>query len=781
MHAFLHDMQSAARTLRRAPGFVIVAVATLAVAIAVNAAMFTFLNGVFFRPLPYASPEQLRGVRVGPAEQGPFEPPSVRELRDALAAFGPVAAYVERAFVVSTQASGADDAPGIVQGSEVDANVATVVGVAPVLGRSFDAGDVTAGAPPTAVLGAAFWRSRLNARPDILGETLRIDGVDHVIIGILPDRFAFPDFAQFWVPLMDADVTLSEASVLFRLRESHTDEAGIAAVEQRFDVAGTPVRVRFNDIVPNGGALLAAILGAIGFVLLIACSNVANLVLVRGTARRHELGVRTALGASRLALLRYLSLEGGWIALLAAALGTIASGWLTDLLIAAVPVDQLPVWFEPRIDGLVLAYITALAALAVIISATLPAFTVTRGALATTLNETGARSAGDAAAGRTRSALVAVQIALATVLLAGAGLLLRAFGAQRAVDPGYAADAILEVPTLRPPPAMGTVDVFADDARARIAALAGIEAAAVAAPVTVPGRAVSPADAARALSSLPEAVSPGYFATLGLTLLQGRTFTAGDETGAVVVSALVARTLFESVDAAHGATFRFENDAPARVRTVVGVVADRKAAIGGTMDGAAPLPHVYVPFIEGDPRAVRVLARVEAGDPLRIAPSVMEILRELDRDAVLRAPRVLGDIERLQTGDLRWFATIFAGFGGVALALAALGCWGVVAYTVTRRRREIGVRMTLGATGSRVVREIVAGIVPPLAAGLGIGLLGALAMGRLLRGLLFGVQPMDPVTLGAVLLMFASIAGLSAWLPARRAARIDPLQALRAD
>jgi predicted permease len=782
MHGFLHDLRSAARALLRAPGFVAVAVATLAVAIAVNAAMFAFLNAAFFRPLPYVATHQLYDLHVEPLSGGaPFDLPRIRDIAEVIAHEATMAAYTERAFVVAPRPSqGREATPEVFQGSEAHGNLFSVVGVKPVIGRDFDARDLIPGAVPTVIVADAFWRSRLDARPDVLGQFVRIDGIDHSIIGVLPRRFAFPDFAQLWVPLADENATLGAASALVRLPLQDTERA-VLAIERDLEARGNAAQVRLVSIVPNGGSLLMAMLGAIGFVLLIACSNVANLVLARGTARRHEMGVRIALGASRAVLLRYLCFEGALLAGTAATAGAITSTWLIELLVAAIPADGLPVWFEPRIDATVVLYIALTATIATILSAAVPGIAVTRGALASTLNEAGARSAGDATAARMRAGLVAVQIALATVLLAGAGLLLRALSAQRSVDPGYAADAILEVPTLRPPVAMDE-DAFAREAIARVAAIAGVDAAAAAAPALVTGRMLSPATVGVSVNPFTEAVSATWFSTTGLPVLGGRTFEQNEaDDGVAVISALVATTLFGSAEAALGARVRFENDEPGRMRTVIGVVGDRSAARPGGLDGATSLAHVYLPLTAGDPSATRVLARIDAGDPIRLAPAIAATLRELDPDAVLRAPRVLGDIERVQAGDLQFFTRIFTAFGTVALALAALGCWGVVAYSVTRRSKEIGLRMALGASARRVVREIAGGMATPLGVGLATGIVGALALGQLLRGILFAVEPMDPLTLAATIVSFAGITGLAAWLPARRAARIDPLRALRAD
>jgi predicted permease len=464
----------------------------------------------------------------------------------------------------------------------------------------------------------------------------------------------------------------------------------------------------------------------------------------------------------------------------AALTGAIASTWLIELLVAAIPADGLPLWFDPRIDATVILYVVGIAAVATVLSAAAPGFTVTRGALASTLNAAGARSAGDAAAARMRAGLVAAQIALATVLLSGAGLLLRALSAQRSVDPGYAADAVVEIPTVR---AFATDDErFAIEANDRLAGIAGIDAAAAASTVALAGRAYSPANEAAALSVTGEAISASWIATMGLPLIAGRAFASGESgRDVVILSELVARTLFGTASDAVAATLRFEGEEASRARTVVGVVGDRYAARPGGLDGATPTAHAYVPLGEGRTTAIRFIVRVDAGDPLRLAPAATSVLRDIDRDAVIRTPRLLGDVERVQAGDLQFFSWIFNGFGAVALALASIGCWGVVAYSVTRRRKEIGLRIALGASTTRVVREIAGGMARPLGLGLVLGAAGALGLGQLLRGVLFAVAPMDPLTLAAVTLTFAAITGLAAWLPARRAARVDPMRTLRAD
>ena len=779
MDGLFHDLRTAARGLSRSPAFCLIAIATLATAIAVNAAMFSFLNAIFFRPPPYPEPAQLHDVRIEPPATGRFEPLPVHEMVRRLEPFGELAPYVERGFVVSTAAApGTAAVPEMVAGAVVDEHLMRVLGMRPVLGRTFDARDAQPGAVPAVVVVDRFWRARLGGDANALGSTVRIDGEERTVIGVVPDRAAFPDFAQFWIAAPLAQERMDAVQSIFRLNSSTSASAAGDAAGSALLAAGAPARVSLFPIRPQPDGLLAAVLGALGFVLLIACSNVANLVLARGTARRHELGVRSALGASRAALLRYLSLEGAILVGSAAVVGVLTSTWLLDLIIAVLPADGLPIAIDPTLDARVIAYVLLLAGCAVMISCVLPGVTLTRGALAATLRESGSRSVGDVAAGRMRLALIVTQVALATALLGGAGLLVRGLIALRAVDPGYPADAVLELRTVRPP-STAAFDEFPELAIARLGAVPGVDLAAAAAGARTSGRVVPAGNPDRVLSPTVEAVSATYFETLGLRVLQGAAFREGaaDESVAVI-SQQAARTLFGTAADAIGATFSFESDATQRAFTVIGVAADRLSSIGNR-GVIGTLPRVYLTLEHGDLQSVRLLARSAASDPLQLAAPATDALLALGRDVVVRPARVLGDVERDESGNLRWFASVFGAFGAIALALAALGISGVVAYGVNRRMREIGVRMTLGATSGRVVREIMAGILPAAGVGLAVGLLGALGVGQLLRSLLHGFSPLDPITMASVIVGFAGVTVLAAWLPARRAARVDPMRVLR--
>jgi predicted permease len=776
----LNDLRIVVRSLRRSPAFFGVATATLVLAIGINAGMFTVLNAIFFRPLPYESPDQLYSIRITPSERAAFEGVTVGELEPALSSVSATAAYVERAFVVADSAGSSGGAERL-QGVVTDGSLFPLLGLTAALGRVFSASDAGPGAERTVILGDAFWRRRFGGRADVVGRTVWIDGVVRTVIGVMPPRISFPDFAEFWIPLdsRDAHRIGQDVEVLIRLPGEAQRLRAQTALDALVATRGRDAaRASLVSIEPRGGALLAAILGSIAFVLLIACSNVANLVIARGTARRTELALRAALGATRASLARYLAAEGAVLAACATVLGLLASVWLTDAIVAAIPMDGLPLWFDARPDLRTLLYTAALGVMTVFVAGALPAMTLVRQHPGSSLNQSGGRVVGDGGAARLRTVLVAVQIALATILTAGAGLMIRAFAAVQNVDPGHPADSILHVSTARSP-GIAVADVFPADALARLASLPGVAAAGAMAPVSEASRVVDTRSPDAPTSAVLEATSPGYLQALGLPLVRGRAPRDADEQGVIVISESLALFLYADLDAALGATLRLENDE--RNFSVIGIASDRIEAAGGGMSGVTRVRHAYLPLREGETAQLRFHVRSAAGDPIALAPAVNAELRAADPAVVIMTPVVLGERLRAGTGNLRFFATLFSGFGVAALLLAAIGIYGVVAYTVGRRTREIGVRMALGATRLRILQHVLGSVSTPVGIGLVAGAAGAIGLGLLLQGVLYGVRPADPAALSASLLGFLLTTLLAAGIPARKATRIDPLQATRID
>ena len=770
MHGSAGDARSAIRGLRRAPAFSVGAITTLAVAIAVSTALFSFLNAIYFRALPYPDGGALHHVRAGRAAEGAWEAPRIGEMRAVLDGVAEIGAYRETPMVV---AGTADEPPSRMPGTALEPSVLSLLRAAPVAGRLLEAGDGMPGAVPVIVLDEALATARFGGPAAAVGGVLRIDGIERTVVGVLPAGLAFPDFARFWIPLEAGATMRASAGVrlIARLAEGRRAEA----VAGRLETLRTGERTRgiVLPLQPQAGGAAVAVLGAVAFLLLIACGNVANLVLARGTARTHELGVRAVLGASRGRLLRVLLAEGAVLAGAAALTGGILGAWLTEFVVRLIPADQVPLWFEARLDLHVLAWIAGAAAVATIVASGLPAIAITHGGLSSLLATGGLRGA-DRRGGRLRAVLVAAQLALATTLLAGAGLLARSFVDMRRADPGYAAGSVLQVETHRA--RVPATDTFLDDAIRALDALSGVAGAAARLPARTGWRvavAGGPTVETRA-----EAVTPAFFDVLGLSIVRGRTFTPGEASAGRValISASLAERLFGDIDGAVGRTVSAE---PAEPFTVIGVTASRRDWFAGGLEGSTEAAHIYLPAAHGDPVAIELLVRSAAPDPLGIAGAVAERVRASAPDAVVRPPRTLVAVERERATDLRFFATLFSAFAALALALAALGIYGVVAYAVSRRTREIGVRVALGATTRRIGVLIARGVLPTVAAGLGLGLVGAVAVSRVLRGVLFGAAAGEPALLAAVIGIFAATALLAAWLPARRAARIDPVTALR--
>jgi predicted permease len=770
------DLRNALRALLRAPGFFVLASGTLAIGIAINAAMFSFIDTIFFQPPPYARGRSLYTVELAsprPADASRRKALTLREMDALVAPFGQAAGYSEDHFVVSGGGKTAELVPGLL----VDGHTFSVLGVRPRLGRGLTAEDGRPGAPPAVVVGDAFWRARLNGAGTALGRTVRINGVDRTVVGVLPPDFSFPDIARIYLPMdgRDGRVVGRDINVLVNLRDASSTDRLLAALRAAVEGSGT-TSVALRPLDEPADAMVVAILAAIAFVLLIACANVANLVLARGTSRVNELVVRSALGASRARLVGHVAAEGVLLTLAAVAGGVLASAWLVDGIAATIPRRELPVWFHPGPDARVLAYVGALAAVSVLVASVLPALTLTR-RLPLTTAPGGTRGTADAGSNRLRAGLVVTQIALATLLVTSTGLLIRGYQATEAVSAGYDAGSVLEVSVNRPP-VRDAADSFVPNALAGLASLPGTLASGVMAASSPLGWQVAdPAHPDQAVAAACVPVTSGALQALGLPIWRGRAFREGEQAEVVVLGRTVARRLFGSESSAIGATVVFTGDPSGARFTVVGVVGDR----GFPRVRSPRVPYVYVPIRHGNPKDVAFVVRPVSGDPRRLAAAVTGVLARLDADLVVAPARTMLDVERERVGDVAWFISLFGGFGIAAILLAALGIHGVVAYAVSRRVRELGVRLALGASRARIVRQVARSMLPAAAWGLGLGTALAWGMGALLQAVVFGVSKMDWLTLAAVGTLFLLVTLGASLVPALRAARLDPVQALRAE
>lgn len=803
------DLRYGLRLLRSNPLFTLVAVLTLALGIGANTTIFSVVNAVLLRPLPYRDAEQLvtvwhRNVNQRGAQAGSFEltPANFLDLQKQQQSFTQLAAFASHDFNLT----GAGE-PERVRGWQASASLFDVLGVAPVVGRVFTVDEDRAGAEPVVVVSHGFWQRRLGGAGNAVGQTLRLDDRNVTVIGVLPPGFEFPvKGAELWSPLaFDAEAanarTAFYLNAVARLRpgvtlaQAQSDSEAIAQrLDQAFPRSNAGMRFTLEPLRERHGGqsrtTLYLLLGAVGCVLLIACVNVANLLLARATVREKELAVRAALGAGRRRLLRQMLTESALLSLLGGA-GGLALAWWGVRALRLLDPGTIARLDEVNLDARVLAFTLGVSLLTGLLFGLAPALQSSRLNLNQALKESG-RGAAGAAGHRLRGALVIAEVALSLVLLAGAGLLIRSFVRLLNVDPGFNAERVL---TLR---VELSQDKAQDAAQAanfyqqvleRVQAVPGVEAASAvnALPIVTPGM-----RAALVMEDKPDpppgqpqlgnnrVVSPDYFRTLGIPLFSGRTLTPQDNGQAppvAVINQTLARRYWGDENPL-GKRFKLgarNGDLP--WLTVAGVVGDvRQEGLSN-----APLPEFYTPFTQAHARWARprVLAVRTAGEPLAALAAVKSAVWAVAPDQTIH------DVQTMEAVLANWLAprrfnlVLLGVFAALALVLAGTGIYGVLSYVVTQRTKEIGVRLALGAAHRDIVRLIVRQGMTLTAAGIALGLAASLALARFLAGFLFEVRAWDPLTLGGITLLLAGVAWLACWIPARRATRIDPLTALR--
>lgn len=787
-----NDLAFAIRSYLRAPTFSLAAVVTLALGIAANVAVFTVVQGALLRPYGYEEADRVAIIvnRAAdrPGAELPNAFPDLEDLR-ASGVFESVTGHDWDPFNLRLE-----DRTEWVGGGLVTASAFETLGIRPILGRTFVEGEDRPGVAPVVVLGESLWRSAFGAE-DVVGQTVWLDGTAYEVIGVAPDAMDIPEGANLWVPL-----TLDGEQAT---RRSHWLGAygrlapGVTWEQVRVTLEGLGARLaaaypdtnegRSFEAIPireyrtgNLRPAFLALLGAVGLLLLIVCANLTSLMLARSASRRGEFGVRQALGASRGRLARQLLTESLLLAAIGGALGLFLGMRAVSALSRLVP--ELPSWFDPVPSPAAVALALGLSFVSALIFGLAPVLAGAGGAL-----EAAVRT-GRSDSSRSRDVLVFAQVALSTVLLLAAGLLIRSLSEITAVDPGFETRArisgTLQLPAARYPKD-GDVTRFVDGALATLLARPDIES--VSAVTRMPFRSGvnsvmwwEDTQSGEAFRENPQAelnsVTPGYFATMGIDLRAGRTLTSSDGAdapGVVVISETFAREYFGSRDPI-GRSISFSYRA--RFSEVVGVVADVKHR---GLDQQAKF-QIYAAFAQRPTRRLTVVAR-SRGAPAAIADGLRRTIRELDPDLALSQLRLVEDSVRESVWQLRLLTRLFWGFGLFAVLLAAVGIGGVVAQSVARRTREIGIRVALGAQAGQIVGLVGRRMGWVLLAGLVAGTVAALFAGRVAEGLLFGVNPRDPYTYAAVLAGFALVGTVAAWLPARRALSIDPAEALRSE
>ena len=798
MDRFFQDLRVAVRTLVRHRSFTLVATLTLALGIGATTALFSVVYAVLLKPLPYTGSERL--LAIGQVTKGSGQHAvdgSVSHLnyldwkREARTVQS--MALWSRSRVIVTNLGDAE----VFDAATVSPDFFRVFEALPIAGRTFSEEEDRPAGPLAIVVSHGFWQARLGGRMDVLSQAVEIGGRLRPVVGVAPPGFDFPHGANFWLPVASDDQQCGRgcvySNVIARLNDGVAVEAAraelvsiAASLETEFPAANAGVTVDVMTLrdrtVGDVRLALSILLAAVGMVLLIACANVANLVLVRGTARQGELAVRNALGAGRRGLVSYLLAENVVLALAGGVTGLMLAAWGVDTLKWLAPAS-LPRLEEIAFDTPAFLFSLGLVALTTLLFGLGPSIRLSRVPLMRAL---GQRGGIDGSGGAGRTGLLVTEVALALVLLLGAGLMLRSLAAQQRIDPGWRSEGIttflISLPAARYP-ADRVVSTF-DRLEAELAAAPGVEAVARISGLPLGTsenvlnftRADRPApDPGQVPSALYRVVDPEYFETLGIAIESGRAFTASDRTPAprvAIVSRQLAQTYFPGEDAV-GRIIRMGTPEPIEI---VGVVANVRSQ--QLQSDAAP--EMYVPHAQAGSRAITFVVKSTL-PPARVLDDAREVVRRLDTRLPLVFPGSLRELENAALARPRFYLWLLGLFAALAVTLAAVGIYGVVAYAVTERTREIGVRLALGASRREVLGLMLWYGLRPTFAGVVAGLAMAAAAGQLIRGLLYQVEPSDPVTFVSVTLLLVSVAGLACVVPAVRASRVAPAEALRTE
>jgi predicted permease len=800
------EVRYAVRRLLKSPGFTLVAVLGLGLGIGANVALFSVVNSIFLRPLPYQEPERLVRLASTDEEQNfvrvGFSYPRYLEVQERQQVFSDLAFSAGNAFTWTGRGD-----PEQVIGLYASASLLPTLGLEPILGRNFSADENRPGGEHVALLGYRMWQDRFNADPAVLGQALTLDGTPYTIVGVLPQAAsAFPlNQLQLWVP-RPAEVPylvpqqLDGGGFFFqaiaRLRpgvslEQARDAMNVIAAGYRAahpanaDAPSTIELVPLlDDAVGGQRESYLMLFGAVGCVLLIACANIANLLLARFAARRKEIAARLALGASRAGVLRQLLTESLLIAVLGGAVGLLLAQWALGAIVA-LGADLIPRAVEIRLDPIALAFTLAVTLVTGLLIGLLPGLQAAKVNVNETLKEGSRGSTGGGH--RLRAGLLVAEVALSLVLLVAAGLLLSSFARLQGVEPGFEPEGVFTAQIVIPAqryPAEKLV-AFYEQFYQRLATLPGSSSAALTdrvpltgaiapAPVAVVGRPMGP------MSEQPNAnrhlVSPKYFATLGIPIVSGRDFDERDSSTVphvVIVNETFARQHFPGEDPIGRSLVTGMAQLPSQI---VGVVAD----VRSTNLNTPPEADYFLPALQRPEIFTNILVRTNIG-PAAMTTTVREALRSVDPDLPLLQPQALSTRVAATMADRRLALVLLAGFAALALVIASLGVYSVMAHLVAFRTSEIGIRMALGASPRNVMRMVLGQGRRLTLLGIVLGVAGAFLVSRLMQQALFEVSAADPVVYMAVAATLLVVSEFAAWLPARRATRIDPVIALRSE
>jgi putative ABC transport system permease protein len=806
MDYLAQDIRYAVRRLFRTPGFTSVAVLTLALGIGANSAIFSVVNGVLLSPLPYADPDRLVGLyHLSEGRRAVMSGPNFWDVRRTSQSLEDAAAFTRYRTILT----GRGEAVRL-DAAEVSANLFDLLGVQPIAGRNFRPEESEPAKNKVVILGHGLWQQRFGGAADIIGQTITIDGVALEIVGVMPEGFSFPAGRGLWTPIEYTNAFTSTQRGAWYLTVIGRAKRGVPLeqVTAEVETIGRQLAAQYPD--HNDGVAITAmplleamvgdvrravlmLLGAVGFVLLIACVNVANLLLARAAARETEMAVRAALGAGRARLMRQLFTESVILSLLGGGVGLLLAVWGVDLLIAMQPAG-IPRLETVRVDGVVIAFTLAATLVTAVVFGLVPAYQSTRSAIAGTLKEAGRGALTSRSATRLRGALVIAETALAVMLLAGAGLLIKSFTNLASVDPGFEAGRALTFELSLPearyadePKQIG----FFDELLPRLRSLPGVQDAGAVLSLPLSGASLvltfevsgrPPVPPSQQPAMQVRVATPEYFGAIGIPLKRGRMFDARDRQGAppvVLLTEAAARQYFPGEDPI-GRTITLgwgRGEGKPRVGgQVVGIIGDVKDS---GLDEADP-PQLYVAFHQWPVQSMSVVMKTSV-PPESLTDAVRREVSAVDANVPAGNIRTLEQIVARSISQPRFYMALLTAFAAVALLLAAIGIFGVLSYAVAQRTREIGIRMALGAQARTVLGIVIRQALGLACAGVAIGIAAAWFLSETLAALLFGTSPRDLATFALVAAALVVVALVASYVPARRATRVDPIVALRAE
>jgi putative ABC transport system permease protein len=806
MDSLMQDVRFALRTLAKAPLFTTLCILCLAVGIGLNANIYSAVYAVFQRPFPFANPEQLVAFQERNLKRGwnaqTTSYANFKDFRDQAPSLE-LAGYSFRSITITD-----GQEPVRLQGEQVSWNLLSMLGVQPHIGRTFRPDEDQKGAAGVIVLGYGVWKERYAADSSIIGRSLPVNGAPHTVIGVMPQGFMFPEREEAWIPIaprLDGNPRdWREVAVVGRLKDNADVDGATAQLESVSKRLATafpesqgewlarvvPMRDAFID--GDTKLVIAAMMGAVTFVLLIACANVANLLLARASSRGREIAVRTALGAGRGRIVRQMLTESIILALVAVPLGIAVAYWLLDIILASIPDGDMPYYFVFEINGIVLMYTVLIGVATGVVFGLAPALQASRGSLVTALKDGGRGSSGGGKRQRLRTALAVGEIALSMVLLVGAALFVKSFNNLRTKNGGIETSNLM---TMRffmsgtPYDSGFAINNRVDDVIRRVEALPGVVSATASnliplsgggsgGQIEIEGKPV--ANRADAPNAGWTGATSHWFSTLGVPLVAGRALTedeARDRSTVAVINESMSKRFWPDGNAL-GGRFKQLGDTSNTWFTVVGVSRDYTP---NELDNPGPIGPQYVLSYRRLPtRNTGLMIRTTAA-PAQITSAVRKAIRDSDPGMPVFQVATMEEVRQLGFWAPKLFGWMFAMFGLVALLLASVGVYGVIAYGVSQRTQEIGVRLALGAQPSDVVRLVVRGGAMLAFMGIALGLAGAFGVTRVIQSLLIDVSSYDPISFIGVTLFLTAIALFASYVPARRATRVDPLTALRAE